>query len=163
MRLTLMAALSAAALGSATLTAQAAPAPSQNPAADVVARFQAGEGNAAYAQYRRYYGGGPGYYRGPRAGYYGRGYDRGYSNRGYYGSPYGYYRRDRGNAAAAGIAGLAAGALIGGAIASQQAQAAPRYGVVDQNSVAYCSRRYRSYDPASGTFLGNDGLRHRCP
>jgi BA14K-like protein len=29
--------------------------------------------------------------------------------------------------------------------------------------VAYCSQRYRSYDPASGTFLGYDGLRHPCP
>ena len=27
----------------------------------------------------------------------------------------------------------------------------------------YCARRYRSYDPASGTFLGYDGLRHPCP
>ena len=27
---------------------------------------------------------------------------------------------------------------------------------------AYCARRYRSYDPASGTFLGRDGLRHPC-
>lgn len=27
---------------------------------------------------------------------------------------------------------------------------------------AYCSRRYRSYDPASGTFLGYDGRRHVC-
>jgi BA14K-like protein len=27
---------------------------------------------------------------------------------------------------------------------------------------AYCSQRYRSYDPASGTFLGTDGARHRC-
>jgi hypothetical protein len=26
----------------------------------------------------------------------------------------------------------------------------------------YCARRYRSYDPASGTFLGADGARHRC-
>ena len=26
----------------------------------------------------------------------------------------------------------------------------------------YCARRYRSYDPASGTFLGRDGLRHPC-
>jgi hypothetical protein len=28
---------------------------------------------------------------------------------------------------------------------------------------SYCARRYRSYDPASGTFLGYDGLRHPCP
>lgn len=26
-----------------------------------------------------------------------------------------------------------------------------------------CAARYRSYDPATGTFLGYDGLRHRCP
>jgi BA14K-like protein len=25
-----------------------------------------------------------------------------------------------------------------------------------------CARRYRSYDPASGTYVGKDGLRHRC-
>jgi hypothetical protein len=27
---------------------------------------------------------------------------------------------------------------------------------------AYCQQRYRSYDPASGTYLGFDGLRHPC-
>jgi hypothetical protein len=27
----------------------------------------------------------------------------------------------------------------------------------------YCSRRFRSYDPASGTYLGYDGERHPCP
>jgi hypothetical protein len=27
----------------------------------------------------------------------------------------------------------------------------------------YCAQRYRSYDPASGTYIGNDGLRHPCP
>ena len=25
-----------------------------------------------------------------------------------------------------------------------------------------CAHRYRSYDPASGTYRGHDGLRHRC-
>jgi hypothetical protein len=25
-----------------------------------------------------------------------------------------------------------------------------------------CAQRYRSYDPASGTFLGHDGARHPC-
>ena len=29
--------------------------------------------------------------------------------------------------------------------------------------VAYCAQRFRSYDPASGTYLGYDGLRHPCP
>ena len=28
---------------------------------------------------------------------------------------------------------------------------------------AYCSQRYRSYDPSSGTYLGYDGERHPCP
>jgi hypothetical protein len=28
---------------------------------------------------------------------------------------------------------------------------------------AYCASRYRSYDPASGTYLGYDGARHSCP
>jgi hypothetical protein len=27
---------------------------------------------------------------------------------------------------------------------------------------ASCAQRYRSYDPASGTFLGYDGRRHEC-
>ena len=26
----------------------------------------------------------------------------------------------------------------------------------------HCGRRYRSYDPSSGTFLGKDGARHPC-
>ena len=39
---------------------------------------------------------------------------------------------------------------------------------VDQTTVAmggdasYCAQRYRSYDPASGTYLGFDGMRHPC-
>ena len=28
---------------------------------------------------------------------------------------------------------------------------------------AYCAQRFRSYDPASGTYLGYDGMRHPCP
>jgi hypothetical protein len=28
--------------------------------------------------------------------------------------------------------------------------------------VSYCMRRFRSYDPQSGTYLGFDGLRHPC-
>ena len=34
---------------------------------------------------------------------------------------------------------------------------------VGGDSAAYCAQRYRSYDPASGTYLGYDGLRHPCP
>ena len=28
---------------------------------------------------------------------------------------------------------------------------------------SYCAQRYRSYDPASGTYLGYDGQRYPCP
>jgi hypothetical protein len=30
-------------------------------------------------------------------------------------------------------------------------------------SVAYCEQTYKSYDPASGSYLGYDGARHPCP
>ena len=84
----------------------------------------------------------------------------------------------RGGGAAAGLGlGLAAGALIGGAIAAGSApgyygpgyyapppayyvQPAPVYG---GDAVAYCMQRYRSYDPASGTYLNYDGNRYPCP
>jgi BA14K-like protein len=29
--------------------------------------------------------------------------------------------------------------------------------------VAYCEEHFRSYDPATKTYLGYDGVRHRCP
>ena len=81
-----------------------------------------------------------------------------------------YYR---GGGAAIG-AGIAAGVLLGAGIAASR----PYYGpgpyyapgyyyasppVVYGDPVAYCMRRYRSYDPASGTYLGYDGYRHPCP
>lgn len=69
------------------------------------------------------------------------GYNYGYNgyNYGYYGAPnaYGY-----------------------------QGYAAPPQGYVaitPRGDVNYCSQRFRSYDPASGTYLGYDGLRHPCP
>jgi hypothetical protein len=33
----------------------------------------------------------------------------------------------------------------------------------NQNAVAYCAQRFRTYNPASGTYMGNDGMRHPCP
>ncbi|WP_269153990.1 BA14K family protein [Methylobacterium currus] len=33
----------------------------------------------------------------------------------------------------------------------------------DTDQVNYCIQRFRSYDRASGTYLGNDGQRHPCP
>jgi hypothetical protein len=35
--------------------------------------------------------------------------------------------------------------------------------VTPRDAVAYCARRYRSYDPISQTYLGSDGFRHPCP
>lgn len=70
---------------------------------------------------------------------------------------HGYYHGhgDRGHGTgAAVIGGLAAGAIIGGAIANSQA----RQGAVDS-----CAQRYKSYDPASGTYLAYDGQRYACP
>ena len=31
------------------------------------------------------------------------------------------------------------------------------------DAVAYCSQRFRSYDPVSGTYVGYDGIRRPCP
>ncbi len=80
----------------------------------------------------------------------------------------GWRGRHRGGAVAAGvIGGLAAGALIGGAIAAQQAPVyaapAPVYAAPGGDAVAYCMQRFQSYDPQTGTYLGYDGLRHPCP
>jgi hypothetical protein len=57
--------------------------------------------------------------------------------------------------AVGGILGLATGAIIA---------AQPRgyaYGGYDGYDAA-CSRKYRSYDPYSKTYMGYDGYRHRC-
>jgi hypothetical protein len=31
------------------------------------------------------------------------------------------------------------------------------------NETSNCAARFRSFDPASGTYLGRDGQRHSCP
>lgn len=96
---------------------------------------QSAVSNVETVQYRRWHRG-PGWRHG------------GYHHR--HGWRHGYY----GNGAAA-LGGLAAGAIIGGAIANSQARAG--------DADAYCSQRFKSYDPASGTYLGYDGNRHACP
>jgi hypothetical protein len=120
-------------------------------------------------------GGGGAVYRGGGGG--GGGYA--YRGGGYRGGG-GYYRGGGGF-----ITGAVAGAVIGGAIASQYPYGyggyyggGPAYYDdqydVDDGAVAvapapggddagYCAQRFRSYDPGSGTYLGNDGLRHPCP
>jgi hypothetical protein len=98
-----------------------------------------------------------------------RGDHRGWGGRGWSGGP-----------------GLAAGAIIGGAIAASRPRTgydyspgyysngyAPEpgysepgysdYGYAPDQDAAYCVQRFRSYDPASGTYLGYDGYRHPCP
>jgi hypothetical protein len=50
-----------------------------------------------------------------------------------------------------------------GAMASAPYGSGDAYAAMDDNAEASsCARRYRSYDPASGTFLGYDGHRHSC-
>ncbi len=105
-----------------------------------------------------------------------------------------HYRHSHGHgdAAAAGIIGLAAGALIGGALASQPPPPPPYYDGPDYYEPGYvvrrgpvrvapvrqyyaggiepwtrdwydhCSSRYRSFDARSGTFIGYDGQSHFC-
>jgi hypothetical protein len=52
------------------------------------------------------------------------------------------------------VGGLAAGAIVGSALANSHARA---------SADAYCEQKYKSFDPASGTYLGYDGQRHPCP
>ncbi|HSP26136.1 MAG TPA: BA14K family protein [Saliniramus sp.] len=112
-----------------------------------------------------------------RRGYRGdRVIDRHYGDRPIYGDDYygDYYGYDPGAAVVAGIFGLAAGAIIAGALAPPVYHAAP-YGIAPHrvaphrvapryatSDIAYCSRKYRSFDPVSFTYLGYDGRRHSC-
>jgi len=104
-------------------------------------------------QYRRYYR--PGYRHDYRPGWYG-GY-RGYPNyhRG--------YRRYNGYWYP--LAAFGAGAIIGGAIASQPRYVAPppppQYGV-SSSHVAWCANRYRSYRAYDNTFQPYNGPRQQC-
>lgn len=91
-------------------------------------------------------------------------YRRQYRGRYYGGRRYGNRWNGGGAAVGAGIVGLAAGAIIGGAIAnSQQPTYYGEAPAVGGDAVSYCMQRFRSYDPASGTYLGYDGVRHSCP
>ena len=85
-----------------------------------------------------------------------------------------YWRGGWGWGPGAFVGGLAAGAIIGGAIAAPYYYGSPyyyppgyapvpAYAPPPGDAVSYCMQRYRSYDPNSGTFLGKDGRRHPCP
>ncbi len=109
------------------------------------------------------------------------GWDRPYRN---------HHRRDRNDAIAAGVIGLAAGAIIGGALSQPSqptyVQPAPVYAPpppppayyppAPARNVTYragfepwsrawydyCSDRYRSFNPNTGTYRGYDGRDHFC-
>ncbi len=83
-----------------------------------------------------------------------------------------HHRDNNNDSAAAAIFGLAAGALASGLVTGtvQPRAAAPSGGVPSAGGYPYgsdgyyryCSSKYRSFDPSSGTFLGYDGNRHYC-
>lgn len=66
---------------------------------------------------------------------------------------------DNSGALVAGILGFVLGAAIAG---SQQDQERAHTKLSDREWVTSCARKYRSFDANSGTYLGNDGLRHYC-
>ncbi|MDQ0456377.1 BA14K family protein [Rhizobium paknamense] len=71
-----------------------------------------------------------------------------------------YYRRHHHGNAGAIIGGFAAGAIIGGALASQP-RYAPRY-TGGNAHVSWCANRYRSYRAYDNTFQPYNGPRQQC-
>ncbi|SHJ31827.1 BA14K-like protein [Bradyrhizobium lablabi] len=152
-----------------------------------MAHFSAGSPAA------RFYGGGAGFHPGgvsaPVAAYSGirpgvSGPVAAYSGGPYRGGYGGWHHHDHDRGRF--VPGLVAGALVGGALAADSyayyggpdyyygpdyadtyyddtAVVAEAPVPVGDDAVTYCMQRYRSYDPASGTYLGYDGLRHPCP
>jgi hypothetical protein len=82
------------------------------------------------------------------------------------------WHRHHGWSGGAALGGFVAGAAIGSALARPYYAPYPGYtyvepdytvGAASGDDDAYCAQRFRSYDPASGTYLGYDGQRHPCP
>lgn len=80
-----------------------------------------------------------------------------------------YYRNDTGAAVAAGVIGLAAGAIVGSALAAPPQRRIiikePVHGYPAPYSAEWyrlCDRKYRSFRASDGTYLGYDGHRHVC-
>jgi hypothetical protein len=59
-------------------------------------------------------------------------------------------------------AGVAAGVVLGRAAAAPGIYNVPAPSPAD-DPVAYCAWMYSSYDPQSGTYVGDDGNLHSCP
>ncbi|BAQ18158.1 hypothetical protein GL4_2724 [Methyloceanibacter caenitepidi] len=92
-----------------------------------------------------------------------------YVQNNYYGRPYGYRGGSNVSALGAGLVGLAAGAVIGSALTPKTVYVTPPARPVGyrpepwtEDWYAYCSSRYRSFNPRSGTFVGYDGYEHFC-
>jgi len=105
----------------------------------------------------------------------GRGYGKGWKGGGGRYIQNNYYGRRGGNnsnALAAGLIGLGVGAVIGSALTPKQVYVSParpayrpagyRPEPWTEDWYAYCSSRYRSFNPRSGTYLGYDGYEHFC-
>jgi hypothetical protein len=146
-------AIAAALVGGALIAAPAGAAPLGAAAGPLASSAQTGNDLVETVQYRRY-GYGRGYY-GPRYGYRG-----------------GYYRGGRGAAIGAGVAAGAVGALAAGALLARPYYAEPApvyvapppvYDAPDADAIAYCSRRFRSYDPETGTYIASGGVVRACP
>lgn len=155
MRKLLFGSLCAATFGTVLTIASALPASAQLARPDSIIDVSDDNNLLTPVQYRGR-GGYRGGYRGASRGGYGV-YRGGYRGR-YYGPGVGI-----------GL-GLLSGAIIGGALTAPYYgpgyyAPAPRvyYGAPVDGGIAYCMRRFKSYDPASGTYLGYDGLRHACP
>lgn len=82
-------------------------------------------------------------------------------------------RRETREDAAAALFGLGVGALLGGAAAGSQGRQVPTttgsvappaagYPAGSEGYLRYCESKYRSFDPATYTFMANDGRRYYC-
>jgi BA14K-like protein len=70
------------------------------------------------------------------------------------------------------LAGFAAGAIVGGALAAAPPYYddygpyyydGPAYAYEPGGSVAYCEEHFKSYNPETGLYVGYDGRHHPCP
>jgi hypothetical protein len=94
--------------------------------------------------------------------YYYYGAPRRYYAPGYYRHGGHYYRRGwRGDGVAAGVAAGAVGALALGALASG-AFSEPAYAPIAPPRRQWCMDRFRSYNPATGTYIDSKGRTRYC-
>ena len=128
--------LTAIAISTSMLAAEAAQALPAAPARTVVA---AAASNAPLVQSVDY--------RGYRSGYYGGGYRGGY----------------RGRNIGLGIAAAIVGGVIISQAARADGYGYRRTRYAGRSAAQQCADTYRSYDWDSGTYMGYDGERHVCP